>query len=439
MPKKTENTETKEVRKTNDKAGVTQPMAQTITNRFVLFDLVSVALATLAFALGSNYIETVSAVIECFCQAVASELIFMAAFSAVHIALYRQGLDSRMVMSSIKSFDPKFTGMISDINGTGILLGSLTAVAAAFTELFVVDNGALFDNSLFYVYLICAASKCITIFCAISAMFSSSTLFLLFASNAAASGNVKGNDVIKLCSRASHYPDLMGRFRRITAIHTSTGISVALLAIIASLTAVKMPYYPSAMVIFLAVLMTLTLSTPKKSELIKEEEPSKLLTKKSTVFITVNVVMYLVCGIMMLYSFPFRSVYTDYVVRHDFEYNAVISEKPEIFSLPPQNSTGDPLFHGLFVITALFIVMQYLSTVLYDDNSFDGTSGGAPANFVMALFIAGLYSFIHMTIYPTSSMNAIMWLVCMSIGCLMLGIDLIRVLVSAKRDDKKES
>ncbi|MBQ5331381.1 MAG: hypothetical protein J6F31_09045 [Oscillospiraceae bacterium] len=433
MPENKPNTDNKKENR------ALSPVSQTVTDKYVLVNLFSVVLAIIGFMLGTPHPETVNDVIEVFCQSVTAELILIAATAAINVSLYRKELDRTACVKGSVSFDPKITSPVRDIGGIGVLLAAVAAVLPTLSELFISGGGELFDNEYFYIYLLCSASRAVSVFSVIAAMTSPELMFSLLSVQCASLAGEKGQKALNISARVSHYPALLGAFRRSFAIHTVVGLSLSLVCLMCSLTSVNLPYKTSGLAVIYALMCILSISAPKLREPEKTDEKLALFTKKTGSFIATNMIMFLCIVFFFLYSFPFRSVYTNYVMRHDFGYHDNVSEKVPVFSVPPSDDTGLTLFTGLFVITALFVMVQFISSMLYDDSTFGTRFAGEPASLLMAVFIIACYSVIHTMLYPAAAMSAIMWLVCISIGCLMLGISLVRILlVSRKASDNKE-
>lgn len=415
------------------KKAVSSPIPYALSNKYVLINLVSVVMAIIAFMMGVYNPDISAGAVEVFCQAVSAELIMAGTLLAVNIALKRNELDYGMVRSGWKAYDPKLTGALRDVSSITVLFSAFAAVAAVFSELFLADEGELFAGDYTLFYTLCSASRAVTLFSVLCALTSPTLLISILSAQTAAISGRRGEEAMKTAYHASDYPRIMGVFRRTAAINTAAAFSIAVFSLINSVSTLPQAFKPSGLAVILAVLTVLSLSVPRNVELLKSDTPTPIYDKGTKSFITVNVIMYLVIAFFFLYSFPFRSVYTENVIQHDFGYYDNISEKVPLFSLPPKDETGLPLYKGLFVITALFALMEYMATILYDDNTFGDRFTGEPAYIIMAIFMIGFYCVVHALLYPAAMMNAIMWLVCFSISCLMLGVNLMRIIIIKRR------
>ena len=414
------------------------PLAQTIVNKYVLINMISAVLSVICFMTGSTHEATAGAAVESFCQSIAAALILLAATAVLNITLYKRGLDSKTLLSNIKSIDPKVNGDVTDASAVCSIAAAVAAVSTAFSEMFIVNGGELFASNHFYVYLMCTASKCITLYCVLAGLASPEMLFPVMAVQCANISGEKGPKVMKICQRITHNERALCQFRRTITVHITTSLALSVLCVITAFTSVSLIYKTMGLAVLYALHVILSIAAVKKSEDAKTEDKLSLMSKKTTSFIVLNTVMFLFISVMVLYSFPFRSVYTDYQMKHDFAYNYEYSEKIDIFTIPPQGTEGLRLYSAMFVITALFILVQFFTAYVYDNHTFGERFQGDTANAVMAVFISGIYYIFHTMLYSGSGLDALMWLVCISLGCLMLGAELIRIMLMSHRQTKTE-
>ena len=107
----------------------------------------------------------------------------------------------------------------------------------------------------------------------------------------------------------------------------------------------------------------------------------------------------------------------------------------KIFSVPEITAETMPLFIGIFTVTVLFIIVESLASSTYDTKTFllKASVRGLASQGAVLMIMLG-YCIVYSIIVPPSAMNAVMWLVSVSISCLMLGINLIHILVVSSKN-----
>ena len=349
---------------------------------------------------------------------------------AVNMVLAKRDMSRSVFASNMRSLDPKITGYVTDISGIGSLLAALAAVSYALSQLYISNDG----QDRFYVTAVSIVCGALMIGCSLGMITSRDTLFRMVFVTVSDITDTKGEELIKCVGRTSLSHELTGAVRRISLIALSVQIGMSLLFIVSSLTSVGLPFPLSGIAVIYAAIMLISMGNTK-GDTVYGEEKLRLFAKGRS-FGVLNTVMYVLIAIAVMYTFPFRSVYTSYTVRYEYYYTDAAPEGINVFSIPEHRLENEPLFMAMFILSAFTVIVMAFTAIAYDSKTF--SQKGSAKSLVMIMSAIGLiivYSAVYSLINSVFRMNAVMWLVSVSLACLMLGVNLIRILVVSRRSD----
>ncbi|MBQ7991230.1 MAG: hypothetical protein IJ251_09315 [Oscillospiraceae bacterium] len=346
---------------------------------------------------------------------------------AVNFALARKGVTRKMIREQTNSLDPKITGYVSDIRGIGSLMSALAAVSYALSQLYLIadEDGSVALTALSIVAgtVMIAVILCMTT--------SADTLYRMAFTGVSDLTGAKGNDLFKAVGKMSHSHQLTGSLRRMSLIAFSAQVGISLLFVVSSLTSVGLPFPLSGAAMIYVLLALITLGG-SKAEVTYGSDKLRLFEKGRS-FGVINTVMYIIISLAVMYTFPFRSVYTSYTVRYDFSYHDEAPEGIHLLSVPTHDADSAPLFMGMFVLTAMAVIVQAFISVSYDPTFSQKGSSKSVLMIFLGMVFTGAYALVYSLFKPEYAMNAVMWLVSISLSCLILGVNLIRVLIVSGR------
>lgn len=394
-----------------------------LCSKYILASLAAVAAALIAVLAGyeSKYM---------LWETLAAFLLLTGTAAVQSSRLSSLGLIRRGMMKSKKSLDPRLIGSLEDISGIGSILGVLAGMSAAFAELFIIDGGILSKDN-FALPMLTALAGSLSIGVSLAFLTSqTNSLRLLYLLSECASTE-QGNTV-KNAMRATHFPEIMKSFGRMCALRLTAAISLSIAVIMCSFCGTGSPYSCVGTALLTVLTLILTGIFPKFGRGEYTEEKLSVWTKSLRSFCTFSVIAFLLISFVFMFTFPIRSVYTNYTVRHDFDYDADISAEIDIISAPEANADTASLFMGFFAVSAIFIIVSAYS-VSADDKTGISTN---PVPYAVSSGAALLYVLLAGIIYPPCALDSVMWLVTVSFGSLILGINLIDKVVTVKKEKR---
>ena len=131
-----------------------------------------------------------------------------------------------------------------------------------------------------------------------------------------------------------------------------------------------------------------------------------------------------------MFSFPFRSVYTDYTPVLDYEYeDAAAPEGVEIFSIPESGDESAALFNGVFLACALMIAV--ISGVYALSGGFESITQVSYE--LISAVVSAIAAAVTGLVTSAAAIDTIQYLVAMSTACLLILINLIAALVTKNK------
>lgn len=398
-----------------------------LCSKYILLSLAAVVIALIAVLSGqeNKYMlwETLGA------------FVLLAGTAAVQSFRLRSlGLSRKEMMKNKKSLDPRLMGSVEDISGIGSILSVIAGMSAAFAELFIIDGG-IFSLESFVLPMLTALAGALSKGVALAFMTSqTNSMRLLYLISESSSEKEK---VVKNAARATHFPEFMKIYGKMCSIRLTAAIALSLAIVMCSFGGAGAPYSCVETALLSVLVLILTGVFPKFDRGEYTEEKLPVWTKGLKSFCTFNVIVFLIITFVFMFTFPIRSVYTEYIVTHDFVYGTVVSAEIDAISAPVKNAENAALFTGFFAVSALFAIVCAAS-VNMDEKT--GLSKD-PAPYIICGAAAVLYPLAEGMIYPPCRFDAIMWLVIISFGCLILGMDLIgrAVILKNKSTPKNRS
>ncbi|MBR4224971.1 MAG: hypothetical protein IKR73_09190 [Oscillospiraceae bacterium] len=361
-------------------------------------------------------------------EACSTALLLTLAVLVMNIILSRKGISRAMLREHSKSLDPKVTGYISDVSGVGSLMSALAAVACALSRLYLIVDDTGGDLVLTALSIV---SSTLLVGAVLGIMASADTLYrMAFISTADLTGS-SGDELIKSVGKLTRSPELTGSLRRLSLISFTTQIGMSVVFVLSSLTSIGLPFPISGGAVIFVILSLITLGSGR-NEVTYGDDKLRLFARGRS-FGVVGTVMYITLAMLVMWSFPFRSVYTSYTIRYDYSYHDAAPEQIQIFSIPAHDADNAPLFMAIFALTAMFAVVQAFVSISYDPTFSQKSSPKAVLMIFFGMVAMGAYSMIYALFYHEYAMNAVMWLVSISLACLMLGIYLIRILIVSRK------
>lgn len=393
-----------------------------LCNKYVFISLASVILAAAALLIGS---ESYS----CIAEVSAAALIGIAMWLIQFFALRNYGISRKMMLDNKKSVDPRLSGSLGDLNSLGSSLGALAGISIVLSRLFIIDGGA-FDSGNIAVPLLETLASALCIGSMISVTTSRPSLRCSLYIIAGRTTGEKGSELLKKTCRASNSSELMKRLGKMSCVRVSASVVVSVTIVMSALSGAD-SVFSGAQTAFLCMLAVgLSGSCTKGGEYKLSEEKIPLFSKKSRSLCALNIFTYILTAFFFIFSFPFRSVYTDYIPKSDFEYyESSLSDTIEIFSVPQSGDESMMLFNGVFLASALMIAV--ISGAFALSEGFFSVSQISYELMGSAFSIAAAAGFG--LIVKSAALGPIQYLVAISTACLLIFVDLIAFLVGKRR------
>lgn len=393
-----------------------------LCNKYVVISLISVITAAAALFIGSESYF-------CIAEVSAAALIGIAMWLIQFFALRKYGLSRKMMLDNQKSVDPRLSGSLGDLNSLGSSLGALAGIAVVLSRLFIADGGA-FNSDNIAVPLLETLACALCTGSMISVTTSRPSLRCSLYIIAGRTTGAKGSELLKKTCRASNSPELMKRLGKMSGVRVAASVVVSVTIVMSALSGAGSAFscIQTAFLCMLAV--GLSGSCQKGGEDKLSEEKIPLFSKKNKSLCVLNIFTFILIAFFFIFSFPFRSVYTDYTPKNDFAYyESSVSENVDIFSIPKSGDESIMLFSGVFLASALMIAV--ISGAFALSGGFSTVSQISSELLGSAFSIAATAGFG--LIVNSAALDAVQYLVAASTACLLIFVNLIAYLVGQRR------
>ncbi len=370
----------------------------------------------------------------CIAQTLAAAMILFAVGVIQRMRLIHLGLSCKAAEQNLKSLDSRLMGSISDCSGIGSMMGALSGVASVFAEAYITDGG-LFSRDNFMPYILAAAAQAVSTGALTAALTSRNDICLSLYLTAARACGKNEKEIIKKSNKITRCSELMTRLRTTASIRLTAAVALTEAIVILSLSGAGSPYTCIAMASIYAAAVVITEMTPKCKNPHSGSEKNVLWTRNARSLCAVNAVVFAVITVLFMFSFPVRSVYTEYTpVTEYYYYDAEPDSDIDPFSVPVKNEENSALYAGFYLITLLMLITTAGGANADGADFLGGYSNPCCAGaYAICFGVASAYIVVHGIYHPQSALNAQMWLVTISIGCLMLAVNIIRSLIAAKK------
>ncbi len=402
-------------------------LKDTFINKYSFSSLAAILFSLIPFLSGCT---------DIFYRIICSAVIIMGTILIRSLLMAKYGLNRKITDTNKKALDPRLCGSLDDISALGSTLGAVTGVLSALSDIFIVNGGIFTDNN-FHVSLAAATAKAVSLSISVTFITArTSTEASLYITTARAFGK-SGGELLRSACRAAHYPDIMNTLRCSCVVRTVAAISFAVVISMLSISGSGAPYTCIGTALLAAATVIIAEMSPKSSTDNHTEEKISLWNRNEKKFCAANIITFVLISFIFLFSFPVQSVYTDYTVTYEFDYNTEYSDQIDIISVPIQNDDNAPLFAGFFVVSIFMLIITAVSINSNDTDIFSGVNSTERLCAILInIFIALGYTIINGFIRPVAAMDTIMWIVAISFGCIIIAVNLIRKLIILKRDER---
>lgn len=406
-----------DTKKSKAPIGIFSPIIDAFRTKYAFFSLLSVIIVVLTYFLENEDMINIF-------QVLAAIIIIFIAVAVRNFRLRHSGINMSVIAKNRKALDPRLMGTLDDISGVGSMLGILVGFSAALSDFFIVDGG-LFALDNYLAPMAVAAAKSIIIGASVSMI---SSKYGMMCSLYLAVVNSFGNDnAVKNICKVTHYPEVMKNLRAVCTARITASAALTVSIVIASFSGAGCPVTCIGAAFFCACLMILTDSLPKCKAKVHTDEKIRLWNKRNRSFCILNVLVFVLISVMLLYTFPMRAVFTDYTVKHEFVYDEEEDYSIKPFSVPEHNDDNAPLFTAYYVICMGMLIIIAGAAKSDEAESFDVMiSGSELIGYIVCGAAAVGYAVIKGFFRPESAMTSIMWLVSLSFVCLIVAINLFR-------------
>ena len=223
--------------------------------------------------------------------------------------------------------------------------------------------------------------------------------------------------------------------RGICSVRIIAVISLAVVILAVSLSGTGSPYtcFETALICLAVILLTDISPAAKDNERSSEKTDLKMMTKKN--FCIVNIFAFVIISAAIVYTFPFKSVFTinSYEVEYVFEYQDEVSADIEYISVPEMNAENSGIFSALFASTlSMAIVVTIFSNIKGYDFLGEISNKERLISITAAAVIMYLYIWGKANMIPDAVFSAVEWVVIIALMCLLLCVDLVYSLISSR-------
>ncbi len=385
--------------------------------------IAAVVLSTVSLCLGGSVNSLYFSIISALLLAISNLVI--------HVPLVKWGIVGSLYKEAEKRVSPGIIGSIGDINGVGSTIAIAAAVALVFGKTYIVDGGIVGSDSFAGTFTaviaeaVCAAA-------ALGAMTSAGNIrnrLIVTVSRDIDRSLTPSEYKRKLfynCEKLCHNSGEMDEIRGMCVVRLCAMLSTAAIMIIGVLSGSDSPFVGCIpALISLVVTLLSRFCVRRSAETVITEEKQHLWNEKSKRILAVNTIVYLLAGIFFLYSFPIRSVYTEYEIQTEFYYSDSYDGEIHIFSVP--DSDCYPLFIAFSLVTVLSLCSMIFALnadgadFLLNTSSKHSTLGAA-CGVIIAVSAAAI---ITGMLVPQLAIDPIGWLTVFTFGAFFLLVNII--------------
>lgn len=412
---------TQQTQEKTEKLPVLTAAGGAFSSKYVVFSFIAALLASAVLIHDTSDLS-------CLADTLAAAVLSLIIWFVQYMCLRRYGISRKMMLDNKKSVDPRLSGSLGDLNSLGSTLGTLAAISVILSRLFIIDGG-VFDSEMIAVSLIEALASALSVGTSISVMTSRPSLRCSLYMIAGRTTGASGDELLKKTCRASNNPVLMQRLRKTACVRVAAAVAVSVIIVMTALSGAGSAFSCTQTAFLCMLAVWLSSCCPKGGGEKLTEEKIPLISKKSKGICIFNSAAFVIIAFFFVFSFPFRSVYTEYTPVHDYQYYTVISDSIEIFSIPASGDESAALFNGVFLACAFMIAV--ISGVY-------GLSGGfdSIARISCELFsavISAAAAAVTGLVISAAAIDTVQYLVAVSTACLLILINLIAALVTKNK------
>ncbi len=344
--------------------------------------------------------------------------------------LKKLGLDRKMMIGNKKKVDPRLYNSLGDLNSIGSTIGTAAAISVVLSKLFIV-NGGVFDSNELAIPLIEAIADALSVGTVISLITSKPSVRCSLYIIAGRTMDVSGNELLKKLTRASNNAGLMKDLRKMACLRVAAAVVISSAILVTALSGAGPAFSCAQTAILCMIAVELSNFCPKGSGEKLSEEKLPLFTKSGKRICTLNAAAVIIILFFFVFSFPFRSVYTEYTPVLDHQYDDVVSDSIDIFSIPAAGDESAALFNGVFLACALMI------TVISGAYALTGgfTSVRQISAEIICAVLSGAAAAVTGLVTKPALLNSVQYLVAVSAACLLIFVNFIAYLVRKRHSD----
>ena len=404
------------------KVSVLTAVIGAFSSKYIVFAFAAVLLASTALLHGSSDMT-------CLADTLAAAVLCLLIWFIQYMCLRRYGISRKMMLINKKSVDPRLSGSLGDLNSLGSTLGTLAAISVVLSRLFIV-NGGVFDSEMIAVPLIEALASAFSVGSVISVMTSRPSLRCSLYMIAGRTTGTWGDELLKKTCRASNNAILMKRLRKTACVRVAAAVAVSVTIVMTALSGAGSAFSCTQTAFLCMLAVWLSSCCPKGGEEKLTEEKIPLISKKSKGICILNSIAFVIITFFFVFSFPFRSVYTDYTPVLDYEYeDAAAPEGVEILSIPESGNESEALFNGVFLACAFMIAV--ISGVYALSGGFESITQVSYE--LISAVVSAIAAAVTGLVTSAAAIDTIQYLVAMSTACLLILINLIAALVTKNK------
>lgn len=386
-------------------------------SKYVVFSFIAALLASAVLIHDTSDLS-------CIADTLAAAALCLIIWIIQYMCLRRYGISRKMMLDNKKSVDPRLSGSLGDLNSLGSTLGTLAAISVILSRLFIIDGG-VFDSEMIAVPLIEALASALSIGSVISLVTSRPSLRCSLYMIAGRTTGASGDELLKKTCRASNNAVLMKRLRRTACVRVAAAVAVSVTIVMTALSGAGSAFSCTQTAFLCMLAVWLSSCCPKGGEEKLTEEKIPLISRKSKGICILNSVAFVIITFFFVFSFPFRSVYTEYTPVLDYEYEeAAAPEGIEILSIPESGNESAALFNGVFLACAFMIAV--ISGVYGLSGGFESITQVSYE--LLSAVISAAAAAVTGLVTSAAAIDTIQYLVAMSTACLLILINLIAAL-----------
>ena len=408
----------------SEKLPVLTAVGGAFCSKYVIFSFAAALLAVLVLFHGSSDLT-------CFVDTFAAAVLCLVIWFIQYMCLRRYGISRKMMLDNQKSVDPRLSGSLGDLNSLGSTLGTLAAISVILSRLFIIDGG-VFDSEMIAVPLIEALASALSVGTVISVMTSRPSLRCSLYMIVGRTTGTSGSELLKKTCRASNNAVLMKRLRKMACVRVAAAVIVAGTIVITALSGAGSAFSCTQTAFLCMLAVWLSACCPKGGEEKLTDEKIPLFSKKSKRICIFNSIAYVIIAFFFVFSFPFRSVYTEYTPVLDHQYADEVTEKVDAFSIPESGDKSAALYNGVFFACALMIAV--ISGAYGLANGF--SSVAQISSELVCAVVSALAAVITGLVIKPAALDPMQYLVALSTACLLIFANFAAFLVTRRRTEE---